>query len=76
MAKKPNLTELKNLFKQNKDFELTDAQYEKKTGTSLPKDKYYIKAKSALSKIAKEYNYNIEVIEKRVIFKKLIGEYS
>ena len=68
MGKKPNLVELKNLFKHNKDFELTDAQYERKTGAPLPKDKYYIKAKSALCKLAKEYNYNIEVIEKRVIF--------
>lgn len=74
MAKKPDLAELKNLFRLNKDFELTDAQYERKTGAPLPKDKYYIKNKSVLSKIAKEYNYNIEVVEKRVIFRKYLIE--
>lgn len=70
MAKKPNFNELKKLFEANKDFELTDAQYEKKTGIPLPKDKYYTKTKSALANIAKEYGYCVEVIEKKVILKR------
>lgn len=67
MAKKPNFNKLKKLFEANEDFELTDAQYERKTGVALPKDKYYTKTKSALANIAKEYGYYIDVIEKRVI---------
>lgn len=50
MSKKPDWKSLKNLFETGKDFELTDAQYEKKTGRPLPKDKNYIKNKSALAK--------------------------
>ncbi len=70
MGKKPDLIQLENLFESGKDFELTDAQYEKKTGAPLPKDKNYILKRSALAKKAKEYNYSLEVIEKEVIFKK------
>ena len=70
MSKKPNLTSLGNLFESGKDFELTDAQYEKKTGAPLPKHKYYILNQSALAKEAQKYGYELELIEKKVILKK------
>ena len=70
MAKKPNFSELKKLFEANKDFELTDAQYEKKTGAPLPKNKYYTITNSALAKLAKIHGYSIEFVEKRVILKR------
>lgn len=70
MGKPPNLKALEHLFKQGKDFELTDAQYEKKTGIPLPKDKRYIIKDSALAKEANRYGYFLEVIEKRVLIKK------
>lgn len=70
MAKKPNLKNLESLFKTSSEFSLTDAQYEKKTGASLPKNTSYLKNNSALAKKAKEYGYTIEVIEKKVLLKK------
>ena len=50
MGKKPNLNNLKDLFAQGKEFTLTDAQYEKKTGAMLPKDINYLRNRSALAK--------------------------
>ena len=70
MSKKPNLTSLVNLFESGEDFELTDNQYEKKTGAPLPKYKYYILNQSALAKEAQKYDYELELIEKKVILKK------
>ena len=67
---KPKLDEIEKLLQQGKDFFLTDAQYEKLTGIPLPKDSYYLKNRSALAKIAKNADYVIEVIEKRVILTK------
>lgn len=70
MAKNPKMEEIEKLLKKGKDFELTDAQYEKKTGAPLPKDIYYLKNHSALAKRASEAGYEIRVIEKRVCLKK------
>ena len=69
MSKKPKLENLNNLFESGKDFSLTDAQYEKKTGAMLPKNKKYILNNSALARKAKEYGYSLELIEKEVILK-------
>ena len=71
MSKKPDLKPLVSLFESGKDFELTDAQYEKKTGAPLPKYKYYILNQSALAKEAQKYGYELELIEKTVTFKKI-----
>lgn len=70
MTKKPDLKPLISLFESGKDFELTDAQYEKKTGAPLPKAKNYILNKSALAREAQKYGYKLEVIEKKVLIKK------
>ena len=70
MSKKPQLEKLDSLFAKGNNFSLTDAQYEKKTGTQLPKDKYYLLNKSALAKKAEKEGYTIELIEKKVILKK------
>jgi len=70
MAKQPKFDTLEKLFSTGKDFELTDAQYEKKTGTPLPKSSYYLVNKSALARRAKEKGYQLKVIEKRVILTK------
>lgn len=37
MAKHPKLENLDSYFSKGEDFELTDSQYEKKTGSPLPK---------------------------------------
>ena len=70
MAKHPKLDALENLFNSGKDFELTDAQYEKKTGTPLPKRPYYLLNDSALARKSKEKGYQLTLVEKRVILTK------
>ena len=71
MAKHPKLENLDKLFSKGEDFALTDAQYERKTGVMLPKDKNYLLNKSALAKKAKQAGYSMEVTERRVDFKKM-----
>lgn len=70
MGRHPNLKALTSLFESGKNFELTDAQYEKKTGVPLPKDKNYIIKKSALSREADKYGFCLEVVEKKVLIKR------
>lgn len=70
MAKHPKLEMLEKLFDSGKDFELTDAQYERKTGAPLPKNSHYLVTDSALARKAEEKGYKLELIEKRVIFTK------
>lgn len=67
---KPKLENLEYLFKQGKPFQLTDAQYEKKTGLRLPKDAHYLLNKSALAKKCAEQGFTMELQEKVVTFKK------
>lgn len=54
MAKHPKLEALDMLFDSGKNFELTDEQYEKRTGVMLPKRAYYLMNGSALARRAKE----------------------
>lgn len=70
MGKQPDLRKVEALLKKGEAFTLTDAQYERKTGCMLPKDKNYLKNRSALAKKAKENGYKIEVLEKTVLFTK------
>ena len=70
MAKHPKLEALDGLFSSGKDFQLTDAQYESKTGVMLPKAKSYLVNQSALARKAAKNGYRISVIEKTVIFSK------
>lgn len=70
MGRHPKLENLEQLFKKGKNFSLTDAEYEKKTGVMLPKDKSYLKNRSALAKKAKEAGFVVDVIEKQVVFRK------
>lgn len=69
---KLNLDRLVSLFEANEEFSLTESQYQKSVGKSLPKDYYYLKNKSALAKEAKKYGYYIEIKEKTVCFKKAV----
>lgn len=73
MSKNPNLKSLENLFEKGKDFELTDAQYEKKTGAALPKRKSYLLYDSALARKANEYDYYLEAIERTITITKIMG---
>ena len=71
MGKRPKLEALDVLFDSGRNFELTDEQYEKRTGVMLPKRTYYLVNSSALARRAKEKGYNLEVVEKSVIFTKI-----
>lgn len=68
----PNLKEIEKQLQTGVDFSLTDNQYLKSTGLSIPKDDVYLKSKSAISKKAEQYGYKIQLIEKTLIFKKEI----
>jgi len=70
MGKHPRLENLNSLFASNKDFSLTDEQYEKKTGIPLPKKIDYILKRSALAKKCKQLGYSMTVQEKIVFFRK------
>lgn len=67
---KLNFEKLIPLFEANEEFSLTEKQYEKSVGRTLPKDFYYLKTKSALAKAAEKYGYLIETKEKTICFKK------
>lgn len=69
---KMNFENLVSLFEANQEFSLTESQYEKSVGKALPKDIYYLKNKSALSRKAKEYGYCITVKEKTICLKKAV----
>ena len=69
----PVLCEIDKIFAKGQDFELTDAQYEKLTGTRLPKDKYYLSNRSAIEKKKKKNGYSMKVIEKKIILTKRKG---
>ena len=71
MGKHPKFDKLDRYFEKGKDFQLTDAQYEKMTGIPLPKDGQYTMKKSSLAKHATKNGYYVaEVQDKTVYFKK------
>lgn len=68
MGKHPKLSELDNLFDNKTEVQLTDRQYEERTGVALPQTKGYLMNKSALAGWLKEKGYVIvDVQEKPVI---------
>lgn len=67
---KPNFDTMVNLLESGQDFSLTEKQYFQHTGATLPKDPYYLKNNSALSKIATEYGYYITVTERTISLKR------
>ena len=70
MGKWPDMEKIAALLGQGTCITLTDAQYEAKTGIPLPKDKHYLKEKSALARLCRKHGYSIEVQEKRVFLRK------
>ena len=67
---KRNFDKLIPFFESGEEFSLTESQYRKNTGYSLPKEVYYLKNKSAFSNVAKKYGYVISVKEKTICLKK------
>ena len=67
---KPSFEKLLTLFESGTEFALTETQYLEHTGATLPRNIYYLKNNSALSKKAREYGYFITVKEKTICLKK------
>lgn len=63
---RPNLESLDFLFDKMESFELTDTQYKKKTGLSLPQNSNYLIKKSALAKKCKEKGFTLKLQEKKI----------
>ena len=73
MAKRMQLNELDDLFNRNQDFELTDAEYEKRVGKILPKTKSAIVGKmTPLGRKAIEKGYEIRVEDRPIIQRVII----
>ena len=70
MAKRPNLSKVELLFKEGRSFKLSREQYIEKTGADIPQEKSYTENKSAIAKMAKNYNFSTEVIPEILIFTK------
>lgn len=68
---KLNFEKIIPLFEANQEFSLTESQYQKQVGKTLPKDSYYLKRKSALAQQAQKYGYYIEIKEKTICLKKI-----
>lgn len=60
---KLDLTALIPLLSEGVSFELTEKQYEEKIKKPLPKT-YYLKTRSPIAKVAKNYGYIIQVEER------------
>lgn len=69
---KPDLTKIIALLESNEEFSITETQYQKSTGTNMPKSTYYLKKNSALSRLAKKYGFSIEVNERSISLRKTI----
>lgn len=67
---KPNLKEIERRLSYGENFSLTDAQYKKRTGLSLPKRKSYAEKESAVAKKAREKGFSVKIQEKRIFFVK------
>ena len=71
MSNKIDFSKIMPLFKANEDFSITESQYLKKIGKEMPKETWYLKNRSALSKVAKNFGFTIEVKERTIILKKV-----
>lgn len=70
MGKHPDLRGIETLLKTGEDFMLSEVQYKSRTGSPLPKDTNYIKHRSALAKLCRNYGYVIEVQPKIINIRK------
>ena len=60
--KHPKLEKIIELLENGEDFSLTRMQYTDFTGIDIPQSKYYTEKKSAVSKKALDYGFEIVVI--------------
>lgn len=60
---KLDLSAFETLLEQGNNFEVTEAQYENSVRKAMPKTDY-LKKKSPVAKLAKEYGYKIQIEER------------
>ena len=63
---RPHLENLDVLFDNMQAFELTDSQYKKKTGLSLPQNSSYLLKNSALARKCKEKGFTLKLQERKI----------
>ena len=68
---KPKLEKIEEKLKQGRNFKLTRERYIKLTGVDIPQNKYYTENNSAISRVAKEYGFEIKVIPEQLEFRKM-----
>ena len=66
---KPKFDKLRKQFESGKEFSITEKEYLKKTGSTMPVGKYYIEKNSAVARKAKEYGLTVTLTEKHITFK-------
>lgn len=71
MSNPLNLKKIIPLFETNQNFSITEKQYFKDIGRTMPKDNSYLKNRSALAKAAERYGYILEIQERTINIKKL-----
>ena len=67
MGKHPRFDDLEHLFDGKTEIALTEGEYVKLTGASLPKNKKYLINESAFSRWLQEREWTIEDVEEPVL---------
>ncbi len=67
---RPDLSKVIKMLEAGEDFSLTDKQYLKKTGLSIPKNPSYLISESAVAKEARKNGFSVTLQERTIIFKK------
>ena len=57
---KPNLSQIELQLKSGHNFSLTEEQYLQTTGTTIPRNPSYLKTRSAIARLAKQYGYQVK----------------
>lgn len=70
MSNAVDLSKMIPLLEADEDFSITESQYLKNTGKTMPKDTYYLKKRSALSRLAQKYGFQLEIHERTIIVTK------
>ncbi len=67
---RPDLSKVIKMLEAGEDFSLTDKQYLKKTGLSIPKNPRYLISESAVAKEARKNGFSVTLQERTIMFKK------
>lgn len=68
-----DFSKIAEMLESSNDFSLSESQYKKLTGRTMPKDISYLIHKSAVAKFAESKGLKIHVQEKTITFEKSNG---